>query len=95
MPPTPFLFVGFSEPLLISFLLSLKQSNSSSFLTSSNQLSMPRIEDDPTQATCPSFEDPEWEFLRQNMVDAHQGDPALMMDEAAQRMKEAWAHKNQ
>ena len=56
---------------------------------------MPRIEDDPTQATCPSFEDPEWEFLRQNMVDAHQGDPALMMDEAAQRMKEAWAHKNQ
>ena len=29
------------------------------------------------------------------MVDAHQGDPALMMDEAAQRMKEAWAHKNQ
>ena len=45
--------------------------------------------------TCPSFEDPKWEFLRQNMVDAHQGDPALMMDEAAQRMKEAWARENQ
>ena len=56
---------------------------------------MPCIEDDLTRATCPSFEDPEWEFLRQNMVDAHQGDPALMMDEAAQRMKEAWACENQ
>ena len=29
------------------------------------------------------------------MVDAHQGDPALTMDEAAQRMKEAWARENQ
>ena len=28
---------------------------------------MPRIEVDPTQETCPSFEDPEWEFLRQNI----------------------------
>ena len=56
---------------------------------------MPRIEVDPTQATCPSFEDPEWEFLRQNMVDAHQGVPALTMDEASQRMKEAWACAHQ
>ena len=37
---------------------------------------MLRIVDDPTRATCPSFEDPEWEFLRQNMLDANQGDPA-------------------
>ena len=29
------------------------------------------------------------------MVDAHQGDPALTMDEAAQRMKEVWARENQ
>ena len=29
------------------------------------------------------------------MVDAHQGDPALTMDEAAQRMKEVWACENQ
>ena len=56
---------------------------------------MPRIEVDPTQETCPSFEDPEWEFLRQNMVDAHQGVPALTMDEASQRMKEAWARAHQ
>ena len=53
------------------------------------------IVDDPTQATCPSFKDPEWEFLRQNMLDANQGDPALTMDEAARRMKEAWAQENQ
>ena len=56
---------------------------------------MPRIVDDPTRATCPSFEDPEWEFLRQNMLDANQGDPALTMDEATRRMKEAWARENQ
>ena len=56
---------------------------------------MPCIKVDSTQATCPSFEDPEWEFLRQNMVDAHQGVPALTMDEASQRMKEAWARAHQ
>ena len=56
---------------------------------------MPHIEVNPTQATCPSFEDPKWEFLRQNMVDAHQGVPALTMDEASQRMKEAWARTHQ
>ncbi|KAN0131125.1 hypothetical protein V8E53_011017, partial [Lactarius tabidus] len=27
---------------------------------------MPQIANDPTQAVCPSFEDPEWEFLRQS-----------------------------
>ena len=56
---------------------------------------MPRIINDPTRAICPSFEDPEWEFLRQSMVEAHQGDPPLTEDEAAQRMKEAWTHENQ
>ena len=29
------------------------------------------------------------------MVDAHQGVPALTMDEASQRMKEAWARAHQ
>ena len=55
---------------------------------------MPRIEADPTKVTCPSFEDPEWDFLRQSMVDAHQGDPPLMLDGAAQHLKDTWAHKN-
>ena len=56
---------------------------------------MPRITNDPTRAICPSFEDPEWEFLRQSMVEAHQGDPPLTEDEAAQHMKDAWTHENQ
>ena len=56
---------------------------------------MPRIEVDPTRAICPSFEDPEWEFLRQSMVDAHQGDPPLTLDDAAQRLKDMWARENQ
>ena len=56
---------------------------------------MQRIADDPTQATCPSFEDPIWEFLRRTLVDAHQGDQPLTMEEAAQQMKDAWACENQ
>ena len=56
---------------------------------------MPRIVDDPNRAICPSFEDPEWEFLRQSVVNAHQGDQPLTLDEAAQQMKDAWALENQ
>ena len=55
---------------------------------------MPRIEVDPTRAVCPSFEDPEWDFLRQSMVDAHQGDPPLTLDGASQRLKDTWAREN-
>ena len=55
---------------------------------------MPRIEVDPTQAVCPSFEDPKWEFLRQSMVDAHQGDPPLTLEGAPQRLKDTWACEN-
>ena len=56
---------------------------------------MPQIEVDPTRAICPSFKDPEWEFLRQLMVNAHQGDPPLTLDDAAQRLKDTWARENQ
>ena len=56
---------------------------------------MPRIVNDPTQAVCPSFEDPEWEFLRLSVVNAHQGDQPLTMEEAAQQMKDAWVRENQ
>jgi hypothetical protein len=56
---------------------------------------MPRITVDPTRAICPSFEDPEWEFLRQSMVDAHQGDQPLTTDAAALQMKEAWTRENE
>ena len=56
---------------------------------------MPRIVNDPTHAVCPSFEDPEWEFLRQSVVNAQPGVDPLTMEEAAQQMKDAWARENQ
>ncbi|KAH9021888.1 hypothetical protein EDB85DRAFT_1895459 [Lactarius pseudohatsudake] len=54
---------------------------------------MPRI-NDPNQEVCPNFESDGWEFLRQSMVDAHQGLNPLTGDEAVQQMKEAWAREN-
>jgi hypothetical protein len=56
---------------------------------------MLRIIDDLTRAVCPSFEDPEWEFLRQSVVNAHQGDQPLTLVEAAQQMKDVWSRENQ
>ena len=56
---------------------------------------MPRILDEPNWAVCPSFEDPEWEFLRQSMVNSHQGNHIITLEEAAQQMKDAWSHENQ
>ena len=55
---------------------------------------MLRITKDPTRATCPSFEDPEWEFLLQSMVDAHQGIQPLTLEGAAQQLRETWAREN-
>ncbi|KAH9024646.1 hypothetical protein EDB83DRAFT_2527076 [Lactarius deliciosus] len=55
---------------------------------------MPRINADPNHEVCLSFENDEWEFLRQSMIDAHQGLNPLTGDEAIQRMKEAWAREN-
>ncbi|KAH8997876.1 hypothetical protein EDB86DRAFT_2803261 [Lactarius hatsudake] len=55
---------------------------------------MPRILDDPTRATCPSFESAEWDFLRQTMVDAHQGVIPLTPEQATQRLKDTWAQEN-
>ncbi|KAN0141212.1 hypothetical protein V8E53_000968 [Lactarius tabidus] len=56
---------------------------------------MPHIINDPTRVVCPSFEDPEWEFLRQSVVNAHQGDQPLTLIKAAQQMKDTWSHENQ
>src|SRR5882757_7294786 len=55
---------------------------------------MPRIVNDPNLATCPSFEDPEWDFLRQPMIDAHQGPLPLTAEEATLRMKDTWTRQN-
>jgi len=55
---------------------------------------MPRIVEDPTQAVCPSFEREEWNFLRQSVINGHQGINPLTEEEATQQMKEAWAREN-
>ncbi|KAH9019637.1 hypothetical protein EDB85DRAFT_1873013 [Lactarius pseudohatsudake] len=55
---------------------------------------MPRITVDPNQATCPDFDGGDWEFLRQSMIDAHQGIAPLTGEEAVHRLKEAWAREN-
>jgi hypothetical protein len=56
---------------------------------------MPRIVEDPTLAGCPGFEGAEWVFLRQPVIDAHVGDAPLAIEDATQRMKEAWTQENQ
>ena len=55
---------------------------------------MPRITEDPTKAVCPNFEHAEWDFCRQPMIEAHMGDHPLTLEEAAQRMKDAWTRVN-
>ena len=55
---------------------------------------MPHMIDDPTWAVCLSFEDADWDFLRQPLIDAHIGDAPLMVEEVMRRMKEAWVREN-
>ena len=56
---------------------------------------MPQIINDPALAACPSFESPEWDFLRQTMINAHPGPPPLTAEEATQRLRDAWARDNE
>lgn len=56
---------------------------------------MPRILEDPTRAICPSFEGEEWEVLKQPMIDMHAGDIPLTMEQATQRMRDAWTRQNE
>ena len=51
---------------------------------------MPRITNDPTKETCPSFEGEGWDFLRQAVVATHQGDVPLTDEQVLQRIKDAW-----
>ena len=50
--------------------------------------------EDPTLAVCPSFEDREWDFLRQSVIDSHRDVQPLTAEEATQRMKDAWSQEN-
>ena len=54
---------------------------------------MPSALDDPTQAVHPNFEGPEWEFLRQAIVDSHPGEIPLTGKEAARLMR-VWTRNN-
>ena len=48
------------------------------------------IIEDLNRVVCPNFEHAEWEFCRQPMIEAHMGDHLLTLEEAVQRMKDAW-----
>ncbi|KAF8270571.1 hypothetical protein EI94DRAFT_1570970 [Lactarius quietus] len=56
---------------------------------------MPRIIEDPNQVVCPNFGGPQWGFLRQSMIGAHQGDQPMTHEEAAQQMKDVWMRGNE
>ncbi|KAF8262073.1 hypothetical protein EI94DRAFT_1705040 [Lactarius quietus] len=53
------------------------------------------IIEDPNQAICPNFSGPQWEYVRQSMISAHQGDQPLTPEEATHQMKDAWTCKNE
>ena len=55
---------------------------------------MPPILNDPNLAKCPSFQGQFWVFLRQSVIDTHQGPQPLSNEEAILRMKEAWTLEN-
>lgn len=51
---------------------------------------MPCIAIDPSQEECPPYETQQWDYLRQVIIDAHQGPQPLTPEEAIQRLKDAW-----
>ena len=56
---------------------------------------MPHIVDNLNWVVCPNFGGPTWEYLRQSVVNAHQGDPPMTLEQASQQMKDTWAEENQ
>ena len=54
---------------------------------------MPRIENDPTREVCPNFEAQEWGYMRQILINAHEGPQPLTVEEATQRLKDTWAQE--
>jgi hypothetical protein len=52
---------------------------------------MPRIVNNPTQAICPSFESPLWDFVRQAIINTHKG---LTSEEATRIIKGIWTRDN-
>jgi hypothetical protein len=52
---------------------------------------MPRIAIDPAKEICPAYEDQQWDFVRQSIIGAHQGEQPMTPEEALQRLKDVWA----
>ena len=52
---------------------------------------MPRIAIDPAKEICPAYEDQQWNFVRQSIIGAHQGEQPMTPEEALQRLKDVWA----
>ncbi|KAF8268075.1 hypothetical protein EI94DRAFT_1700536 [Lactarius quietus] len=55
------------------------------------------IIEDPNQAICPNFSGPQWEYVRQSMISAHQAawNPQLKQDQLEQVKCERAAHKEE
>src|SRR5260221_8172614 len=55
---------------------------------------MPRLTIDPTQNTCPSYDDEDHEFVRVAIIARHGGEPALTTEEAIVQLQKAWKRGN-
>src|SRR5258707_2718131 len=51
---------------------------------------MPRITHDPNQDECPSYEDEDFEAVREMIIAGHQGQNGLTNEEAVEKLKTAW-----
>ena len=54
---------------------------------------MPRLAFDPAQEICPTYEDQQWVFVRQMIINGHQGAQPLTPEDAVQHLKAAWARE--
>ena len=56
---------------------------------------MPPIINDPTLSTCPDFESPLWDLVKQAMIATHVGPEPLTEEGAVQQMKNNWTRGNE
>lgn len=51
---------------------------------------MPRIAENPTDEICPDYASEEWAHVRQDMIDAHAGEPPLSNNAAIAQLRATW-----
>ncbi|KAF9054764.1 hypothetical protein BJ165DRAFT_1337496 [Panaeolus papilionaceus] len=56
---------------------------------------MPPIMSDLTKDTCPSFEDEEYDLIRQTLIAGHQGPNGMTNEEAIAKLRESWTKSNE